>query len=244
MKMYKLSRAGQEAGPYTLEQLQAGLQQGSFLETDWAICEGMTTWTSLAQVIKPISQPEPVAQATPTPTTAATPTPAAAPASVPAAAKAEVNPYKAPESKVVGLSSGKVPLATIDELSGTRPWVRLIAGLMSIASALFIVAAVGMVASVSFAASANGGGLGSVILMVVFMGMTAMLIVYPTKKLSNYASTIRVLVESQSFADLNRALAEQRRFWKFYGIIALIYIVLVAGGLLMSYFGQGFGPLK
>ena len=238
MKMYKLSRAGQEAGPYTLEQLQAGLQQGSFLETDWAICEGMTTWTSLAQVIKPISQPEPVTQAV------RAPTPTPTPAPTPSAARAEVNPYKAPESNVIGQSSGKVPLATIDELSGTRPWVRLIAGLMSIASALFIVAAVGMVASVGFAASAKGGGLGSVIMMVVFMGMTAMLIVYPTKKLSNYAANIRTLVESQSFADLNRALAEQRRFWKFYGIIALIYIVLVAGGLLMSYFGRGFGPLK
>ena len=77
------------------------------------------------------------------------------------------------------------------------------------------------------------------IFTVFFLGITAVLIVYPTLKLSKYAANISRLVESHSFADLNDALAEQRRFWKFYGIIALIYIILVALGVLSSLLGPG-----
>ena len=236
MKSYKLSRAGQEAGPYTLEQLQAGLQQGSFLGTDWAWCEGMTTWTPLSQVMAQTPPPAALTQPAPKPVPAPAPTPVPTP--TPAAA-AEVNPYKAPESNVIGPASGKVPIATVSELSGTRPWVRLISALMRIAAALFVISAVGIIASVSMASRA--GDLSSVIFIVVFLGITAVLIVYPTLKLSKYSANISRLVESHSFADLNDALAEQRRFWKFYGIIALIYIILVVGGVVLELLGAGIG---
>jgi hypothetical protein len=52
------------------------------------------------------------------------------------------------------------------------------------------------------------------------------LILYPAVNLSNYAATIDRLAQSQSPADLAVALTEQRRFWRFCGIVLLLHVCL------------------
>ena len=94
------------------------------------------------------------------------------------------------------------------------------------------------------AKSGNGGaGLGMLASMMIFFGVTSMLIIYPTLKLSKYASNISKLAQSQSFTDLTAALAEQRRFWKFYGIITLIYLSFALLFVLLAVAGIGIGSM-
>ena len=54
----------------------------------------------------------------------------------------------------------------------------------------------------------------------------AALTIYPLVRLSKYASAIARLRFSQSMADLEDALDQQRAFWKFVGIMTLILTVL------------------
>ena len=50
MQIY-LSRDGQQMGPYSLEQIQACLADGSVLPTDLAWHEGMTDWVAVTELI-------------------------------------------------------------------------------------------------------------------------------------------------------------------------------------------------
>jgi Na+/H+-dicarboxylate symporter len=72
-------------------------------------------------------------------------------------------------------------------------------------------------------------GLGTMTGVAIFIALGAALVIYPTLKLTKYASNIGRLVESQSFTDLCAALREQRRFWKFHGILSLICICVIGG---------------
>lgn len=56
----------------------------------------------------------------------------------------------------------------------------------------------------------------------------AVFYLYPCIKLNQYASRIGSLLNSQSNIDLQAALDAQRSFWKFAGIIALIFVSLYA----------------
>jgi hypothetical protein len=63
--------------------------------------------------------------------------------------------------------------------------------------------------------------------------LMALFYVYPAIKLWSYGSRIAKLKNSLSLADLNAALHEQRRFWKFTGIVVIvmmgIYMLFVVG---------------
>ncbi len=86
---------------------------------------------------------------------------------------------------------------------------------------------IGIFAAKGMAESGNGAaGFGMLIFGAFFFGVSALLIIYPTVKLTKYATNIGILQQTRSMSDLAAALAEQRRFWKFYGIIALIYVIL------------------
>ena len=100
------------------------------------------------------------------------------------------------------------------------------------------------IAAKALADSGNGAvGAGLMLGMTIGYGISAMLIIYPTLKLSKYASNIGRLAETQSFADLISALREQRRFWKFYGILMLIYISLILLFVLLMVTGVGIGSM-
>lgn len=163
------------------------------------------------------------------------------------------NPYASPIANPYGssssLSTDAVSPATIAELAGTKPWVRLISVIMWIACALMITAVVFMliagVAGVS-QLSGNSASSGTAVLigMVVGYGLSALLIIYPTLKLHNYASNIGRLTASHSVADLNAALAEQRRYWKFLGILMVIYLCFILLFLLLALAGAGLGIMS
>ena len=67
-------------------------------------------------------------------------------------------------------------------------------------------------------------------------GFVAILIFYPTLKLSKYASKIARLGNSRSFSDLAAALDEQRRFWKFTAIFMIIHVTMALLLFIASFF--------
>ncbi len=244
MNSYLVTREGKELGSFDLPQIQEGLKSGFFLASDWVWSDGMDDW-------KPISSLEESAQSPASTQPLSVTVPAEAAAAKTKPTTAVVNPYAAPSAagrptRAV-MSSGAVPASVIAELAGTKPWITLIAVLMWIGCALMILMVLGNLLigaiGVSELAKSGNGGIGGVALVVVAIiyGFTAMLIIYPTLKLTKYSSNIGRLVQSQSIVDLTAALTEQRRFWKFYGIMIIIYISLAVLGLLLVFATAGLG---
>ncbi|WP_395750787.1 DUF4339 domain-containing protein [Prosthecobacter sp.] len=240
MSDYLITRDGEELGSFDASQIQEGLKSGYFEATDWGWREGMDGWVALPELAGTTTAPASAAPAAATPQTRTIVAPASAPLRKPAAPQPQsVNPYAAPTASGAmpqKPTTGGVPYPVIAELTGTKPWVRLISVLMWLVCIFFIGAVLAILLFQSVLANAlsqqgTHGGWGIVVGTAFFYGVTGMLIVYPTLKLSNYASNISRLAESQSFTHLTKALAEQRRFWKFYGIIIVIYICLI--GLLI-----------
>jgi len=52
-----VNRAGQQYGPYSIEDARAHLAAGSLLPTDYAFLEGMANWAPLEQVLATAAQP-------------------------------------------------------------------------------------------------------------------------------------------------------------------------------------------
>ncbi|WP_395742661.1 DUF5362 family protein [Prosthecobacter sp.] len=246
MSAYLVTRDGQELGSFEASQIQEGLKTGFFLASDWAWREGMSGWQGVSEIVPDGGAPKAAAVTVPTISS-----PLSAPVRQPAALKKPdgTNPYAAPTANTLGTPLGAVPVPVITELIGTKPWVRLISVLMWIFCALFLLSIVGnlllgVVSAGALAQNGKGGlGFGMLVFMMVFFGITALLIIYPTLKLSNYASGISRLAETKSYGDLTTALAEQRRFWKFYGIITLIYVIIGAFFFLLMLAGIGIGSM-
>lgn len=269
MSAYLITRDGEELGSFEPPQIQEGLRTGQFKDTDWAWREGMADWKPVTSVVlMPSALPTPAPFPTDAPAaarpalaplsksavTAPKPSGISSPPSVGAKSGA-VNPYASPSSPIGGgvgtpVAAGAVPPAIVAELSGTKPWVRLISVLMWIGCVLMLLGIglnlFGGVIGVNALAQKGEGAAGMAVLLAMLVGggLTALLVLYPTLKLTKYASNISRLARSQSYTDLAAALREQRRFWKFYGILILIYLFVVLGFVLLVAAGAGVGFLS
>jgi len=125
--------------------------------------------------------------------------------------------------------SGAAPAAGLSELAlemlrQTRPWVILMGWLFFAGSGLMFVLSIAMMGLglATSVATKNPmtGALGFVYLPFAFV------YIYPGLKLVKYGSAIGRLMESRSSADLEDALTQQKSFWKFSGISAIVMIVL------------------
>lgn len=152
----------------------------------------------------------------------------------------EANPYSTPSANLYGAASGAggdaVSPSTIAQLTGTKPWVRFMSVLMWIGAVLMVVVAAFMVLAGSSGVAQMGGksayGAGVMVGMALYYGVMAFIIIYPAMKMWKYANHIGRLAASHSVADLDAALAEQRRYWKFSGILVIIGLCLAVVGLI------------
>ena len=236
MSAYLVNRDGQELGSFEISELQDGLKTGFFRVTDLGWRDGMTDWQTLPEIAGP-------GTALPKPNLVPL-----SPLSAPVKKTANLNPYAAPSANTQPAAIGAVPSAIISELTGTRKWVRLISVVMWIGFAfvmlhcisLFVFGAVGLS---SLLPGQKGLGVSMFVGIAAVYGLFILLIIYPTIKLTKYASNISRLTESKSFTDLAAALAEQRRFWKFHGIIVAIYVIFFSLIILLALAGIGMNSL-
>lgn len=160
----------------------------------------------------------------------------------------ENNPYSSPAANLFGSTSGTstelVTPGVINKLQRTKPWIRFIGVLLWIMIVFMMIGAVGM----TFATTMMAGefdktmpGMGGVFAGAMIGGylLFGFLYIYPAVKIWSYGTWIGKLVKSGSHDDLEKALDQQRAFWKFIGIITLILIVAyiaviviaIAGGI-------------
>jgi len=150
------------------------------------------------------------------------------------------NPYSAPVSNPYGSGTGStdaVSPSTISALVGTKPWVRFLSIMLWIGIGLMLLGAafIAIASATGLPGSSGRNPLGGpeMILITVIYAVLALIYIYPAIKLWAYGSRIGALSVTRSLADLDAALTEQRRFWKFAGIIMIIlictYIIMFIG---------------
>jgi len=145
------------------------------------------------------------------------------------------DPYKAPQANLDAAPSdpaAPVPGAVVQLLAQTRPWVKLVSVLFFIALGLMVIAFVFIFAAI--------GGLGrsEKLAMTAFIPLGILMLLYlpPTLFLWQYAGHIRRLQAGGGMRSLEEALASQKSFWKYVGILAVVVLVLY-------FVGIGFGGL-
>lgn len=153
------------------------------------------------------------------------------------------NPYATPSANPYGSNplsmEGSVAAETIAPLAGTKGWVQFMSVIMWLIAALCILYAVVMigmqgVVSQVIAKQQPGNPMAQGPFMAIMGGFylfLALFYIYPAVKLWAYGSRIGVLKTSLRVQDLNAALHEQRRLWKFTGIMTIVFMVLMVFGI-------------
>lgn len=144
--------------------------------------------------------------------------------------------YNPPQSYVdnVNRSDSGVSGAMIDAMSGTKPWVLLVAIVMIIVAVFMGFATIGMVGASLSGMSAYGPSAG-VMLIAVFFYLTGTIVtILLAVFLLKYNGAIGRLLYSSSTKDLEDALYAQRAYWKTVGIITIVWLVLMVLGVIFS----------
>lgn len=228
-RQWYYAQSGQQLGPVSGEQLRALIASGAVRPTDLVWSDSLPAWTPASQVpaLLPAPAPPPAPVYTPPPPAPAPvyapPPPAPAPRPVPAPQPAPVpQPAWAPSPQQAPVAGGDVSQEVVELLRKTKPWVRFLSVLGFIGLALMILA--GLASLVMAASTGNFSG-PQVIPMVGIFFMS--LIQFPALLfLSRYASRIKNLVVSGHPQDLEDAIAAQKSFWKYLGILTIVIIIL------------------
>ncbi len=220
MSVYLVTREGQELGTFKTSKIEKGLRTGFFRLSDlgWREASG---WQGLAEIVGPA------------------PSRASLMSLTDQNSPDGVNPYATPSPSVQAGSSGVVPQEVMAALAHTQGWVRCISIVLWVACALLLMFMAFGIYFIAAAAQTDAKLVELPVRTLAFTlgyGFVAILIFYPTLKLSKYASKIARLGNSRSFSDLAAALDEQRRFWKFTGILMILHVTLALLLFIASFF--------
>jgi len=141
------------------------------------------------------------------------------------------NPYQTGDYRSSYPSStGYVSPGVIQALAGTKPWVRLCSIMGFIGAGFMILGGLMMIAggAIGGMSSSSMRGMGGfqTLTGVIYLVLSVMYL-FPSLKLWKYGTAILRLMSSRSAADLEQALEEQRGFWKFVGILMLVFAVMM-----------------
>lgn len=140
--------------------------------------------------------------------------PAAAAASAPASP-----PSPLPEEE--GVLTWRISAA----LAGTRPWVRLVAIMMMLAAVLGLAGAAMTIVGIGRQQVPFAVPIG------LLQAVSCLLYFIPAWFLLKYAGAIRQFLDGGAVGDLETALAFQKSFWKFVGILTLIMVIVALLGI-------------
>lgn len=145
-------------------------------------------------------------------------------------------PYPAPAMAPIA-GPGQVTEIAVDMLRQTRPWVMFLSILTFLASAGILLLGLMMI-GVGLMAAGSGPEKGvQAAIGAVYLPMSA-LYIYPAIKMWSYGSAIGRLVASRANEDLEAALRQQKSFWKFSGIAAIVmialYVLIFVGALVVG----------
>ncbi len=208
-------------GPVPEEQLRAMLASGDLYWDDLIWREGMADWLPARQVTElvgaPPSPPPPPAK----------PLPFAIPSRVP------IQLDDRPDAMTrAATGPQEVSLQTLEWLRRTKPWVRFLAVLGLVATALSVAA----ITALGLTAEALPGAPASLVRILPLAAGLFILALHlpPLLLLNRYANRIGRLLRSGATLDLEEALRAQKSFWKYLGILTLVVIILYILGLIAA----------
>ena len=121
---------------------------------------------------------------------------------------------------------GSLTPGILQALAGTKPWVRfcsvmgfICTGFMVLFSGLMLVSSL-LVGTMAPKGSVGLGGINAGIGVIYLL--LAVLYLFPSIKLWKFGTSILSLMMSNSVADLDQAMEQQRGFWKFVAIMMII----------------------
>jgi hypothetical protein len=116
----------------------------------------------------------------------------------------------------------------MDSLRSTRPWARFLAILGFVWCGLMVLLGIGfMIFANLFAHQKSGPPL---LFGLVYILMS-LLYFFPARYLFKFSSSLGNFLSGNQATDLESALAHQKSFWKFSGVVALIGICLGVLGI-------------
>jgi hypothetical protein len=121
-----------------------------------------------------------------------------------------------------------------NSLRATRPWAKLLSILGFIFVGITIISGIAMTIGKNFwPVSAKSPFLSATGLVNIPLSI---LYLVPSIWLYKYASAIRRFLEGGGAIELGNALAYQKSFWKFVGIMTLVCLILAVCGILAAVF--------
>lgn len=150
------------------------------------------------------------------------------------------NQYSAPSANLEVSSAQFSEL--LNPLLDTKLWVRICSIMGFIVTGLMILMGVFMMVGMSAFSGLNSaefGGLGAGfgIGLGLFYILFSLLSFFPSLFLHKYAGAISSAQRSQRAADIALALRYQKSFWKFVGVVALIYLAFLGLFLVIGILG-------
>jgi hypothetical protein len=135
-------------------------------------------------------------------------------------------------------SGGAVSGAVIDQLSRTKGWARFLGILGFITCGFMILGGIALALMEAATRSEMEESKGFRIFMSMVYIVIAAFYFYPSFKLNQYASRIGKLVQQPTEENLVSALDSQRVFWKFFGIIMMVtlilYLLVIIGAIISA----------
>jgi hypothetical protein len=147
------------------------------------------------------------------------------------------NPFAPPVANLDGPMSasghttGDVPESVVVILAQTRPWLRLMLGVLVTGLALLVVFFIGFGMLGWFMPGNRPLGFGLALLLPMLFVMA--IYTPPAVYLARAASSIRRLQEGGSWPALEEALRSQRSLWRYLGILFLVIIAFYAVAFLI-----------
>jgi hypothetical protein len=149
-----------------------------------------------------------------------------------------VNPWQSPNTEVAaedGVPREVLTTVMIRCLKETSPWLRFI-GVLGHIGAVFLVV-IGLVFSIltmaglgAYTVDAFGGLSGTLVgLIYLAMGVVAF---FPARFTYRFGAKIRNYLLSGGTGDLEGAFRYNRALWKFYGILAIVYLAFIPLGII------------
>ena len=116
----------------------------------------------------------------------------------------------------------------IASVKGIGPWTRFLAVLGFISVGLMILAGAGMMGISIFAGNVRGGAMpaGMMIGISILYVIMAILYIFPSLYLWNTAGAVVRIKKGDVVGGMETALAKQKSFWKFVGIMMVVFLVM------------------
>ena len=117
-------------------------------------------------------------------------------------------------------------------LRATWPWTRLLSVLGFIGTGLMVLAGLGVIVGESFIPVSEKTP------PLVFVGilyiLSSVFYLVPSIWLSKFSTAVSVFLKSGDAIELGKAIAYQKSFWKFIGILAVMSIALIVLGIMAA----------